>query len=155
MSDDSRQRFVGCRACLNVHCRLPRSVLFGLRCIHVSARERRVFHSPCTNIVDCHLHCDRFSLCFGYRNFGIYKLSVLRSCPYYTSYHFNFTTTKNLLCLDTLSSKNVKTTDKVPSYPWIIVSLKTSMRHYSLPHLFRQTNLMDKVEHRNCPDQWI
>ena len=73
VSDDSRQRCVGSLACLNVHRMLPRSVLFVLRCIHASARERRVFRSPCTSIVDCHWHCDRFSLCFGYRNFDICK----------------------------------------------------------------------------------
>ncbi len=31
-----------------------------------SVRVRRVCHSPCTNIVGCHCHCDRFSRCSGY-----------------------------------------------------------------------------------------
>ena len=61
------QRCVGYHACWSVHYMLLLSALFVPLCIHALVPEHRVCHSPCTNIVDCHWHCARFSRCSGFR----------------------------------------------------------------------------------------
>ena len=93
MSDDSHQRCVARHAYLNAHGRQIRFVLSVLRCTHVSVQAHRIFRSLCTRIADCHWHCVHFWRCFGYRNSDICKQSVLLSNAYYTSNHFNLTTT--------------------------------------------------------------
>ena len=95
VSDDSRQKCVVHRAYWSVPGRQTESVPSALRCSHALAQGLHACHSPCIRIVDCHSHYDHFWWCFGFRIFDICIQSVLRSCPYYTSYHFNLTTTKN------------------------------------------------------------
>ena len=92
VSDDSHQRCVARRAYWSAHGRQTRFVLSALRCIRVSVQAHRVSRSLCTHIADCHSHYDHFWRCFGYHNSGICTQSVLLSCTYYISNHFNLTT---------------------------------------------------------------
>ena len=87
------QKYVGCRAYLSVHCMLPESALFAPQYILALVRGRHVCHNLCTSIAGYHWHCARFSQCSGFRKFDKCRLLVLRSCLYYTTYHFVFTTT--------------------------------------------------------------
>jgi hypothetical protein len=94
VSDDSRQKCVGCRACWNVRSKQIRFVLFALHCIHALVQARRVFRTPCTSTVDCHWRCGHFLRYSGYRNFDTRRQSVSQSCSNYTANHFNLTTTE-------------------------------------------------------------
>lgn len=94
-SDGSHRKYVGSRAYWSVQSRRRGSAPFGPRCSHVSVRARRVCRNPYTSIVDYHSHCDHFLRGSGSRNFDICKQSVSLSCSNYTTYHFNFTTTRN------------------------------------------------------------
>ena len=96
--DGSHQKCVEPLAYWSVHCRLTRSVLSALRCIHVSVREHRGFRSPYTSIADYRWHYDRFLPGFDYRNCDICRRLVLQSYSNYTTNHFNLTTTWNSSC---------------------------------------------------------
>jgi len=60
VSGDLRQRCALHRACLIVHGKQTKSVLFAPQCSHVSVPAHHVCHSLCTGIADCHSHCVHF-----------------------------------------------------------------------------------------------